>query len=155
LKEIFFALLMPFYQYSLYHLLSLKQVELPWSLRWRFAYQIALGINSLHQRRPVILHRDLKTSNILLDEKFNVAVSDFGLSEFYSNSIEGDRTLPFQVPEILSSKFSEKSDTYAYGMVLLELATHEMPSENIVNRSILALPKVILYILPLVSDFVE
>ena len=57
-------------------------VKIPWQRRVRIALDVARGMNFLHTSSPVIIHRDLKSLNILVDEKWTAKVSDFGLSRF-------------------------------------------------------------------------
>ena len=57
-------------------------VKIPWQRRIRIALDVARGMNFLHTSTPVIIHRDLKSLNILVDEKWTAKVSDFGLSRF-------------------------------------------------------------------------
>ncbi|MGH0181487.1 UNVERIFIED_CONTAM: hypothetical protein FKN15_014402 [Acipenser sinensis] len=61
--------------------------RLAWSLRLRILYEIALGVNFLHNMTPPLLHHDLKTQNILLDAEFHVKIADFGLSKWRQLSI--------------------------------------------------------------------
>lgn len=51
--------------------------DIPWCLRFRILYEIALGVNYLHNMNPPLLHHDLKTQNILLDDEFHVKVGLF------------------------------------------------------------------------------
>lgn len=51
--------------------------DIPWCLRFRILYEIALGVNYLHNMNPPLLHHDLKTQNILLDDEFHVKVEFF------------------------------------------------------------------------------
>lgn len=86
---------------------------------------IARGMKYLHDRG--IIHRDLKTGNVLLDEKFCPKITDFGMSksmEFghsYSQSQYGG-TIPYQAPEILrNTPYDRKIDVYAYGILMYEI----------------------------------
>eukprot|EP00250_Pteridium_aquilinum_P031591 c4388_g1_i1 orf=27-1631(-) len=103
---------------------------LNWDLRMKVALDIARGLEHLHERcNPPIIHRDFKSSNILLDSSFNAKVSDFGLA-IPSSDILDDRAMDLQgtfgyvAPEyLLDGILSEKSDVYSFGVVLLELIT--------------------------------
>ncbi|KAF3858735.1 hypothetical protein F7725_011936, partial [Dissostichus mawsoni] len=60
---------------------------LAWPLRLRILYEIALGVNFLHNMNPPLLHHDLKTQNILMDGEFHVKIADFGLSKWRQLSV--------------------------------------------------------------------
>lgn len=107
---------------------------LTWNLRMKIALDAARGLEHLHERcNPPIIHRDFKSSNILLDASFNAKVSDFGLAILSSDitedkNVELQGTFGYVAPEyLLDGTVSEKSDVYAFGVVLLELITGRKP----------------------------
>ncbi|KAM7459547.1 hypothetical protein LguiA_036541 [Lonicera macranthoides] len=111
---------------------------LPWHLRMKIALDIARGLEYLHEHcNPQVIHRDLKTSNILLDSSFNAKVADFGLAvthgtQSQSNNIKLSGTLGYVAPEyLLDGILTDKSDVYAFGVVLLELLLGRKPVEKL------------------------
>ncbi|CAI5950061.1 unnamed protein product [Closterium sp. NIES-65] len=100
--------------------------------RIRMAMDIARGINYLHHCTPMIVHRDLKTPNLLVDKNFTVKVCDFGLSRnknsTFLSSKSGAGTPEWMAPEVLRNEPSnEKSDVYSFGVILWELVTLLQP----------------------------
>ncbi|KAF3779484.1 Serine/threonine-protein kinase [Nymphaea thermarum] len=121
---------------SLFRLLQKVNVKLDWRRRVHMAIDIARGMNYLHHCNPPIVHRDLKSSNLLVDRNWTVKVGDFGLSrlkhETYLSTMTGKGTPQWMAPETLRNEPSdEKSDVYSYGVILWELATEKIPWENL------------------------
>uniref|UniRef100_A0A5B7AKG1 Protein kinase domain-containing protein n=1 Tax=Davidia involucrata TaxID=16924 RepID=A0A5B7AKG1_DAVIN len=109
---------------------------LTWHLRMKIALDVARGLEYLHEHcNPPVIHRDLKSSNILLDSNFNAKLSDFGLAitggTQNRNNIKFSGTLGYVAPEyLLDGKLTDKSDVYAFGVVLLELLIGRKPVEK-------------------------
>uniref|UniRef100_A0ACD5TK48 Uncharacterized protein n=1 Tax=Avena sativa TaxID=4498 RepID=A0ACD5TK48_AVESA len=104
--------------------------SLPWRRRLAIARQTAEGISYLHfSASPPIYHRDIKSSNILLDERLDGKVSDFGLSRLAEPGLShvstcAQGTLGYLDPEYYRNyQLTDKSDVYSFGVVLLELLT--------------------------------
>ncbi|KAJ1495247.1 mitogen activated protein kinase, partial [Baffinella frigidus] len=101
-----------------------------------FAVDIAKGCKYLHSLRPMIIHRDLKSSNLLVDDRGICKISDFGLSRIKNESvtqISGMLGTPgWSAPEIYKQdKYTEKVDMYSYGVVLSELVSGERPYQGL------------------------
>lgn len=110
------------------HLFGSGCARLSWPARQRIAVGTARGLAYLHYgAQPAIIHRDIKASNILLDDSFEPKVADFGLARFapegmshVSTMVAG--TLGYVAPEYaLYGQLTEKSDVFSFGVVLLEL----------------------------------
>ncbi|XP_019097556.1 PREDICTED: probable receptor-like protein kinase At1g80640 isoform X2 [Camelina sativa] len=107
-----------------------------WPMRMKIALDVSRGLEYLHEHcHPAIIHRDLKSSNILLDSNFNAKISDFGLAvvDGPKNKIHKlSGTVGYVAPEyLLDGKLTEKSDVYAFGVVLLELLLGKKPVEKL------------------------
>ncbi|XP_050375004.1 phytosulfokine receptor 1 [Argentina anserina] len=109
---------------------------LDWNTRLKIAQGAARGLAYLHQScEPHIVHRDIKSSNILLDEDFNAHLADFGLARLlrpYDTHVTTDLvgTLGYIPPEYgQASVATYKGDVYSFGVVLLELLTGKRPMD--------------------------
>ncbi|PHT33170.1 Serine/threonine-protein kinase CTR1 [Capsicum baccatum] len=121
---------------SLFRLLQRNGSKLEWKRRIHMALDVARGMNYLHHLSPPIVHRDLKSSNLLVDRNWTVKVGDFGLSrlkhETYLATKTGKGTPQWMAPEVLRNEPSdEKADVYSFGVILWELATEKIPWENL------------------------
>lgn len=115
---------------TLYFHLHVSELVLDWPTRVKVASGAARGIAYLHEDcHPRVIHRDIKSSNILLDKNFEARVSDFGLAKLAADmythvTTRVMGTFGYMAPEYASSgKLTEKSDVFSYGVVLLELIT--------------------------------
>ncbi|GAQ80825.1 Protein kinase superfamily protein [Klebsormidium nitens] len=116
------------------HLHGRGPKPLDWRARVRIALGSARGLHYLHEGTEArVFHRDFKSSNILLDEKLEAKVADFGLAKLAPNhnddiSTRVLGTFGYVAPEyVMTGHLTEKSDVYSYGVVLLELITGRRP----------------------------
>ncbi len=101
--------------------------------RIRIALEIAKGVNYLHSFDPPILHRDLKSLNILLDKNLTVKIADFGWARLRDIHMTKQRgTFQWMAPEVIKkNSYTEKADIFSYGIILWELWVQEPPYKNI------------------------
>ncbi|KAL0424554.1 UNVERIFIED_CONTAM: Proline-rich receptor-like protein kinase PERK8 [Sesamum radiatum] len=122
-----------------YHLHAKGKPVMDWASRVKVAAGAARGLSYLHEDcQPRIIHRDIKSTNILLDNNFEARVADFGLAKLaleldlhthVSTRVMG--TFGYLAPEYASTgKLTEKSDVFSFGVVLLELITGRKPVDS-------------------------
>ncbi|KAJ9182756.1 hypothetical protein P3X46_006714 [Hevea brasiliensis] len=120
------------------HLYSENHEPLSWDLRVYIALDVARGVEYLHDGAvPPVIHRDIKSSNILLDNSMRARVADFGLSreemvDRHAANIRG--TFGYLDPEYISTRnFTKKSDVYSYGVLLFELIAGRNPQQGLME----------------------
>eukprot|EP00747_Dinoflagellata_sp_TGD_P049422 gnl/TRDRNA2_/TRDRNA2_146181_c1_seq1.p1 gnl/TRDRNA2_/TRDRNA2_146181_c1~~gnl/TRDRNA2_/TRDRNA2_146181_c1_seq1.p1 ORF type:complete len:590 (+),score=102.41 gnl/TRDRNA2_/TRDRNA2_146181_c1_seq1:43-1770(+) len=122
---------------SLYELLHQKKTALRFKQRHTIAVQITEGVEFLHGRQPLVVHRDLKSLNVVLDHQLNAKLCDFGLTQSMEKTHitrkESEGGSPrYMAPELFDSKgkITEKVDVWALGCLAVEVMTSRVPHEE-------------------------
>jgi serine/threonine protein kinase len=142
---------------TLRSILANNAMDLPWGKRLKFAADAACGMRFLHHLQPPTIHRDLKSSNLLVSEGWVTKVADFGTARLFEHvcnvpgkgksmkhTVDGlpeDRmltkgvgTLLWTAPEVLSGlPYGQSADVYSFAIVMWEISTRRLPYENIKN----------------------
>ncbi|GJW60518.1 kinase-like domain, phloem protein 2-like protein, partial [Tanacetum coccineum] len=120
-----------------------KKINLTWNQRIQICLDIADGLRYLHtnmEGKPRIIHRDIKSANVLLDENWNAKIADFGLSKFHpanqpastiqTNIVTG--TEVYLDPEYSTTgKYKKESDIYSFGVVLFEVLSGRLAYDSL------------------------
>ncbi|KAL4191820.1 hypothetical protein AMTRI_Chr06g190970 [Amborella trichopoda] len=112
--------------------------SLDWAMRMRIATTIAQGIAFLHDKvKPHVVHRDIRATNVLLDEEFSAHLMGVGLSKFVPWEAMHERTVMagtygYLAPEfVYRNELTTKSDVYSFGVLLLEIISGRRPSQSV------------------------
>ncbi|KAF4353433.1 hypothetical protein F8388_005035 [Cannabis sativa] len=115
-----------------------RRSPLTWAVRYKISLGIASALLYLHEEwEQCVVHRDIKSSNVMLDSSFNVKLGDFGLARLMDHELGPQTTglvgtLGYLAPEYVSTgKASKESDVYSFGVVALEIATGKRASSPI------------------------
>jgi hypothetical protein len=107
-----------------------KRSPLPWVVRYKISHGLASALLYLHEEwEQCVVHRDIKSSNVMLDSSFTVKLGDFGLARLMDHGLGSQTTglagtLGYMAPEYISTgRASKESDVYSFGVVALEIAT--------------------------------
>ncbi|XP_052197168.1 L-type lectin-domain containing receptor kinase IX.1-like [Diospyros lotus] len=117
------------------HLFGAK-AKLPWTVRYKIALGLASALLYLHEEwEQCVVHRDIKSSNIMLDSNYNAKLGDFGLARLVDHELGSQTTvlagtMGYLAPEcVTTGKASKESDVYSFGVVGLEIACGRKPVE--------------------------
>ena len=104
----------------------------------QICFQISAGLRYLHQHKPQIVHRDITDKNILINEKGEIKVADFGQAKYRPDKTAYLKTkapgaIPFMPPEVLHEKprYTDKMDVFSFGVLMLEIASLREPLPNL------------------------
>jgi len=122
---------------SLHHLLHVRRLRLPLLHSTNMCLQLADGVMYLHAQTPVVVHRDLKSQNVVLDLRLNLKLCDFGLTESMERTHitrkNNGGSPRYMAPELFDckTKITEKVDIWAMGCILIEIHGGSLPYEGI------------------------
>ncbi|RHZ16572.1 hypothetical protein DYB26_000261 [Aphanomyces astaci] len=121
---------------DLRQVLELTPPSFQWVHKLRCALSVAEGLVYLHLMDPKVIHRDLKSRNVLLDSDFNAKITDFGIARETDDATmtAGIGTFRWMAPEVLlDGHYTEKADIFSFGVILAELSTNIVPYSDLRN----------------------
>ncbi|CAN1184401.1 L-type lectin-domain containing receptor kinase IX.1 [Linum perenne] len=102
-----------------------RSTVLDWPVRYKIALGLASGLLYLHEEwEQCVVHRDIKSSNVMLDSNFNAKLGDFGLARLVDHELGSQTTV---LAGVTTGKASKESDVYSFGVVALEIACGRKP----------------------------
>ncbi|KAM4051259.1 receptor-interacting serine/threonine-protein kinase 3 isoform 2-T2 [Anomaloglossus baeobatrachus] len=139
------GIVMEYMEYGSLCTLLERVIPIPWALKFRIIREVTLGMNWLHNLTPPLLHLDLKTKNVLLNEGLHIKITDFGLSKFKSSSstqgtedCEGvGGTLEYMPPEAFQEGYQPSTSTDVYSFAILSAVVLRGQSPYPVDKSAL------------------
>ena len=134
-EEEFYMIFEYMSQGSLYGIIHNGNIELQWDRIKSISIDAVRGMCYLHTCNPIVIHRDLKSHNLLVDDNWKVKVCDFGLSRLASQqsvAMTACGTPAWSSPELLKGeKYDEKIDVYSFGIICWELVMREIPYKGL------------------------
>lgn len=119
---------------NLFNMLHEPSIHLTSVQKLKMALDTAKAMNYLHSLKPPVLHRDLKTLNLLVDENMGIKVCDFGMTKTKKNHWATTQcgTTQWMAPEILrNERYDEKADVFSFGIVMWEMLTRQPPYKGL------------------------
>lgn len=145
---------------SLHHLLHVRRQKLPFGHALNMCIQIADGVSYLHSQIPTIVHRDLKSLNVVLDLSLNIKICDFGLTESMDRTHitkkNNGGSPRYMAPELFDckTKITEKIDVWAMGCIFVEVCGGPLPYEKITTLAELTKEMLIKRRTPSIPEFI-
>mmetsp|Transcript_62683 Transcript_62683/g.149583 ORF Transcript_62683/g.149583 Transcript_62683/m.149583 type:complete len:632 (-) Transcript_62683:45-1940(-) len=145
---------------SLHHLLHVRKQKLPLGHALNMCIQIADGVSYLHSQSPTIVHRDLKSLNVVLDLSLNIKICDFGLTESMDRTHitkkNNGGSPRYMAPELFDckTKITEKIDVWAMGCIFVEICGGPLPYEKITTLADLTKEMLIKRRTPDIPEFI-
>lgn len=115
---------------SLFHVLADQSNRITWGMKLDFCKDIAKGMLYLHSRSPPIVHRDIKSLNVLVTKEWKCTIADFGLTRIKDSQSMSTRvgSPAWSAPEVLrGEQYDEKADVFSFGVVMWEIVMCQPP----------------------------